>query len=274
MNKLSLFSLILIVIFFVACDSSVVDEPITEEDEALVGLTINNTQGITGPANPDKLVLRLWQGHSSSSSSNILRFVDFPNDGESREINVKVPPGDYWVGLIAYNSQTGNASFYAISEDVVEFINGENNQINFEDDLFLLNEDLIVSIGSTFQPEEDFRISTFRVPRSEHLFSRSSFNINMGTLFYDSQTFTGDTSSNQSDIVGGSFSYFVPFSTIEVTEDLLDGFFVRIQYDLPSTWRLDDQGPTNITRPDFSENPINMLEEEFGSGTINFLEVN
>lgn len=262
MERVILFLPLALLFSVVGCDSTVVDEtPSPAADEAQAVFTITNSQGLPGPAPPDKVVVRLWRGPSDHiSENNTVKLADFPHIGESREVTVNISPGLYWAGLIGYKESSGNAKLVAISENRIEFKSGESTSVNLSNVYRTYSADPVCRLIGSFEPNEVFRISTFLVDRSNAIFGRSAFDetLVVGRILYSTDPFTGE--SPYEPIRGGSGTSFFPQTDVYISEELTDTFYARVQYDLPSVWWQVDAGPRNITRPNLSEDAVNMID--------------
>ena len=238
----------------VGCDSSGSNTDKGNEDKAEVSLALSNTGQNDFPGSPTKVTIRTWRTNGQNAA---LRTVEFPSEGETREVSIFTPPGDLFVGIMAHNND-GIVSFAAVTDEAQNFTAGESTSVNLENSLNLWDFEYSIvggelEVGSFIVFETTEELS---VQKSDQLIE-GDIDDPRGTVFYDSQSFNSVSEAQfdatierviptedsiQRRTTNNSFE-----NTFEIeNEALLDSMFIRVELPVDPRW---GDEPTSIVRP-------------------------
>ncbi|MCS4195060.1 hypothetical protein GGP50_003297 [Salinibacter ruber] len=252
--KVLLFALIPVFIV-VGCDSSGSNNE--NEDKAEVSLTLSNTGQSSFPGDPSQVTIRAW---TTNGENRVLRTVEFPQEGEDREVNVFIPPGNLFVGIMAHDDN-GIVSFAAVTDQAQNLVAGQSTNINLEGELNFWKFDYGLAGGSLSVGENIFFQTKERlsIQKAEQLVEGEvnpfAGNNQTGTVAYDSVPFASiseaefDAEIEAKEAVedsirratGGTNDQF----RIE-NESLLNSMYIRVELPVESEW---GDEPSSIIRP-------------------------
>jgi len=261
-------SLALIFLLVVAgCDSS---EPGTDggnEDKAEVSLTLSNTGEKQFPGNPTSVTIRIWD---TDGNNTALRTVDFPSEGETREVSVFTPPGELFVGIMAHNDD-GIVSFAALTDDAQSFAAGQSTDVSFQNSLVLwdLEYSLVggeLTVGESIVLETREQLTAQKA--NQLIEGITNQDRQEGIVPYDSAPFTASSEAQfEADIEwhrtedDGTIRRRTDESGAGdlqiVNEALLDSMFIRVQLPVDARW---GEEPTSIVRPHPDSSPLELAE--------------
>lgn len=260
----------------VGCDSSGSNDE--NEDEAEASLTLSNTGQSVFPGDPSKVTIRTWDTDGENAA---VQTVDFPAEGESREVSIFTPPGNLFVGIMAHDND-GIVSFAGVTDETKSFTVGETTNINLENSLNRWNLQYSI-VGGELEVGEFIVFETteeLSAQKSNQLIEGNVDDENPpGTIFYDSQSFTSasgaqfdadiDIVTPEGDSIKRRTSSFGPDNTFDIeNEALLDSMFIRVR--LPTDLRWGDN-PTAIVRPHPDSSAL-RLEDIASEAVITFSE--
>jgi hypothetical protein len=249
------------------CDSAgpETDEP--GDDEAKVSLTLSNTGQKDFPGTPSRVTIRIWD---TDGRNTALRTVDFPAEGETREVSAFTAPGDLFVGIMAHDSD-GIVSFAAVTDEAQTFTGGQSAEVNFQNSLITWDFEYIL-VGGTFAVGESIQLETreqLGAAKADQLIEGiTSQDGQDGIVPYDSEPF-GASSEAQFE---GDIEWFRTEDNgiirrrtdeqgagdLQIRDaSLLDSMFVRVQ--LPTDSRWGDE-PKSIVRPHPDSPPLDIAE--------------
>ena len=273
--KVLLFALIPVFIV-VGCDSSGSNNE--NEDKAEASLTLSNTGQSVFPGDPSKVTIRIWDTDGLNAA---VRTVEFPPEGESREVSIFTPPGDLFAGIMAHDND-GIVSFAGVTNQPRSFTVGETTSIDLSNSLIRwdlrysivggeleLGEFIVFETAEEISVQESNQIIAGNVDDEEA----------RGTIFYDSESFpvnSGDQFDAAIDVVtpeGDSIerrtSGFRPDNTFDIeNEALLDSMFIRVRLPISRKW---GDNPAAIVRPHPDSSAL-RLEDITSEGIITFSE--
>lgn len=252
------------------CDSdSGMDEP-EPDDPAVVTTTIENTGSASYPGDPDKLVLRAIGGGEQT--------VNFPESGSTVEVNLRSVPGDYQIGILAYDSETGEASFGAVTDTTVTVTAGEIVDVDLSSRIESWTNFGVKEIrNGNWEVGDEIQLYVGGEPSSvlySPIWDDYGGNDN-SKLYYDSQSFS-DVANAQFSHSEFNLSYpddpdeYVSYTQgLTLKEEVTNSFVGRIQVDVEE-WG----GAQHITRPHPSNPPQDVLEQVTGGTSITFIRGN
>lgn len=237
------------------CDSGGSGGP--SEDEAEVSLTLSNTAASSDfPGSPTQVTIRTWD---TSGDNAALRTVNFPPEGETREVSLFTPPGDFFVGIMAHDDD-GIVSFAAATDEPQSFSAGQTTNVNLENSLnswdlgySIVGGELAVDEFIVLETEE--AIGEQKV--NQFVEGRIAISGQKAPVFYDSQPFVQTSNAEfDAELEGHRWG---PDSTrrrtansnspraIQISEEsLLDSMFIRVELPVDSRW---GENPTSVVRP-------------------------
>jgi hypothetical protein len=250
--KVLLFALIL-VFTVVGCDSSGSNNE--NEDKAEVSLTLSNTGQSSFPGDPSQVTIRAW---TKNDVNRAVQTVEFPQEGESREVNVFIPPGDLFVGIMAHNDD-GVVSFAAVTDQTRNLTAGQSTDINLENSLNLWNFSYSIpsgqlSVGSeiVFQTKE--RLSEQKANQLVNGEVNTTQG-QIGTVAYDSEAFTSPSGAQfgatieDEEVLQDSIRRSTRSTPNELeieNESLLNSMYIRVEIPVDRGW---GDEPSSIIRP-------------------------
>lgn len=255
---------ILILLFVFSCEN-VTDS--SNESEATANIIVENTGKAELIGNPDKLIIRMF----NSAHDNHRKLIDLPDEGESTTVTMHVPPGNYNVGIMAYNRDSKNVSFVARTDEEQSFERGETKSVDLKNDLwnYKIDEDLTLSFSGEFTTGRNLDvIFTTESRRREIIENIRLTSTASGRFYFDSVDFEGRDAVHDV-ILDRKISGNLPFAEVEVQEEFVnDGFFGRVEFDVKSEWYDAFEENLYIIRSAPEDDAINLYDHMAESEVI------
>lgn len=256
-------------VFLIGCDSDPNSERPENEDPVPTGVItadITNTGSAEYPGDPNSLVLR-----AIGSPDGGQRIVDFPASGMTRTVDLRTRPGNYKVGIIAYDSTSGEASFGAVTREEKTVTAGETIDVDLSSRTRNWTGFEIDKLEGEWAVGEKIRLYVQNSPPSVFANPEWDGRSDNSILYYGPEAFSYPEESaykhTEFAVEASPVSDIRSFSpNLVLKTEVVDSFVGRLQVSINPDW----DGPTQITRPHPENPPQDILDRVTGSISVTF----